>query len=615
MDDSRPIAVTGVPGYRVEALIGRGGMGEVYRATDERLGRPVALKVLTDGAAADDRYRARLLEESRRAASLDHPNVVPVYEAGEAGGRLFLAMRYVPGTDLKALLRREGALAPDRAIAIAAQVADALDAAHRRGLVHRDVKPSNVLLDHADGREHAYLADFGLTQSTSARAPADGRFTGTVDYVAPEQIRGDPVDGRADEYGLACLLFECLTGTVPFRGESAVGTLFAHLEEPVPAVAERRVGLPAGLDAVFARALAKDPADRFASCGALVGAARGALGLDAAPAGASRRVIAGVAAAAVIAVAAAAFVVLRGAGGGAAATPAPGMLVRVDPRTNAVAGRTAVAGHPGNLAVTPGGVWLADFAEGVLWRQARPGGPVERVTSNGEPRDLAAMGGKIYVAVDGKALSGAVARYDAVTGIREDTIDQLTCAMASGDGVVWAAGCPAVQRLSTGGGRLRDIAETNIPYADPATVENVRGQIREMAVGRGSLWVLGDARDRRVWRLDAHTGKVIATIALGFPPRSVAVAGGAAWITDGLHDTVVPVDALTDRPGVPLRVGRGAAGIAADGDALWIAGALDGTLTRVDARRRRVAATVRVGGAPREVAVGGGAVWTAGDAR
>src|SRR3954468_5292486 len=200
MDDSRPIAVTGVPGYSVEALIGRGGMGEVYRATDERLGRPVALKGLAEGVGGDARARARPLEDSRRAASLDHPNVVPVYEAGQAGGRLFLAMRYVAGIDLKALLRREGALAPERAVAIAAQVADALDAAHRRGLVHRDVKPSNVLLDAADGREHCYLADFGLTQAAADRGPADGRLMGTIDYVAPEQIRGDVVDGRADQY-------------------------------------------------------------------------------------------------------------------------------------------------------------------------------------------------------------------------------------------------------------------------------------------------------------------------------------------------------------------------------------------------------------------------------
>jgi DNA-binding beta-propeller fold protein YncE len=521
-------------------------------------------------------------------------------------------MRYVAGTDLKALLRREGALAPPRAIAIAAQVADALDAAHRRGLVHRDVKPGNILLDHADGREHAYLADFGLTQSMSDRGSADGAFTGTVDYVAPEQIRGEAVDGRADQYGLACLLFECLTGTVPYRTASGVGVLFAHLEEPVPLVGDRRVELPADVDAVFARGLAKRAGDRFPTCTELVDAARGALGLDAPARAASRRAAAVALVLALIAVAAAAYAALHD---GAPPAAAPGgMLVRVDPRTDAVAGRTPVAGHPGNLVVTPGGVWMADFTEGVLWRQARPGGPVERVTSNGEPRDLAAVGGKVYVAADGKAFSGVVARYDAVTGIREDSIDQLTCAMASGEGVVWSAGCPAVQRLSTGG-KLRKLVETTLPYADPANAENTRAQFREMAVGDGSLWVLGDARDRRMWRLDARTGKVLATIPLAFPPRSVAVAAGAAWITDGLDDTIVPVDTRTNRPGTPLRVGRGAAGIAADGDSLWIADALDGALTRVDARRRRVVATVRVGGEPREVTVGEGLVWTAGDAR
>src|SRR4051794_3439398 len=188
-------------------------------------------------------------------------------------------MRYVAGTDLQALLRREGALEPARAVAIAAQVADALDAAHRRGLVHRDVKPSNVLLDHGDDREHAYLADFGLTQSTAERGPADGQFMGTVDYVAPEQIRGDDVDGRADQYGLACLVFECLTGTLPFRHASDVAAIFAHLEEPPPAASERRLGLPTALDGVLARGMAKEPDERFGSCAELVGAARDALGL------------------------------------------------------------------------------------------------------------------------------------------------------------------------------------------------------------------------------------------------------------------------------------------------------------------------------------------------
>ena len=201
-----------VAGYEVGALAGRGGMGEVYRAHDPRLERPVALKLLSERLSDDDGFRERMLKESRLAASLDHPNVVPIYEAGEAEGRLFIAMRYVDGTDLEALLRREGALAPERAVAIAAQVADALDAAHAKGLVHRDVKPSNVLLDQQGGREHAYLADFGLTQSIAEAGPADGSLMGTLDYVAPEQIRGDQVDGRADVYALGCLLFETLTG-------------------------------------------------------------------------------------------------------------------------------------------------------------------------------------------------------------------------------------------------------------------------------------------------------------------------------------------------------------------------------------------------------------------
>ena len=196
--DSRLIG-TEFAGYRVGALRGRGGMGEVYRALDLRLDRPVALKVLAPLLADDERFRDRMLRESRLAASLDHPNVIPVYEAGESDGRLFIAMRWVEGTDLKALLGRVGALAPERALALTAQIADALDAAHRRGLVHRDVKPSNVLVDEQGGREHCYLADFGLTQSATDRGPTDGQFMGSVNYVAPEQIRGDEVDGRADQ--------------------------------------------------------------------------------------------------------------------------------------------------------------------------------------------------------------------------------------------------------------------------------------------------------------------------------------------------------------------------------------------------------------------------------
>src|ERR671935_2020553 len=226
---------TMLAGYRIERVLGRGGMSVVYLAHDPRLKRNVALKLLSPELAEDEAFRARLLRESQLAASLDHPNVVPVYESGEVDGLLYIAMRYVPGTDLKALLRGEGALAPERALMFVGQVASALDAAHERGLVHRDVKPSNVLLTGRPGKEHCYLADFGLSTSASDPSVADARqIVGTIDYVAPEQIRGAAVDGRADVYSLACLLYECVTGEVPFKSDSDVAAIYAHLEAAPP---------------------------------------------------------------------------------------------------------------------------------------------------------------------------------------------------------------------------------------------------------------------------------------------------------------------------------------------------------------------------------------------
>jgi serine/threonine-protein kinase len=268
---------TQIAGYRLEKEIGRGGMGVVYRAHDVALERSVALKLLSPSLAEDRDFRERFLVESRLAASLEHPNVVPIHDAGEADGQLYLAMRYVEGSDLKRLLQEEGALEPSRAIAICSQIGDALDAAHARGLVHRDVKPSNVLLDRD---EHAYLADFGLTRRLSEQAPDfdAGLSLGTPAYVAPEQIEGKELDGRADQYSLACLLHECLTGEPPFRRGSEAATLFAHLEEEPPAAP--------GLEEMMARALAKSPTDRYQSCRAFVADANRALS---APQGSSRR--------------------------------------------------------------------------------------------------------------------------------------------------------------------------------------------------------------------------------------------------------------------------------------------------------------------------------------
>src|SRR5690349_10701999 len=317
--------------YEIRVQIGRGGMGEVYLARDTRLGRPVALKVLRERLAQDERFRGRLVRGSRLAASLDHPHVVPVYEAGEVEGRLFIAMRFVDGVDLKALLLHAAPLEPERVTRIAGQIAGALDAAHKRGLVHRDVKPSNVLLDQQGDDDHAYLADFGLTHSPAAAGPADGQFMGTVDYVAPEQIRGELVDGRADQYALGCLLFECLTGSLPFRDRSGVAAIFAHLEEPAPAASERHDALPAAVDPVLARALAKDPAQRFDSCRRLVAATHEALGLSP-PMPRRARWLAPLLAVLALAIAAVTVALTRGTPAGP--TGPQGTLTLIDPKTN-----------------------------------------------------------------------------------------------------------------------------------------------------------------------------------------------------------------------------------------------------------------------------------------
>jgi YVTN family beta-propeller protein len=606
--EGHTLAGSTLAAYRIERLIGRGGMGDVFLAVDTKLRRPVALKVVAEALAGDDRFRERLLRESRLAASLDHPNVVPIYDAGEADGRLFIAMRYVTGLDLKALLRAEGPLEPARAVAIAGQVASALDAAHRRDLVHRDVKPSNVLLDRQDGPEHAYLADFGLMQSGRGSGPADGQLMGTVDYVAPEQIRGDDLDGRTDQYALGCLLFECLTGTLPFPRGSDVAAIYAHLEETAPRASERGEGLPPAVDAVLRRAMAKEPAERFGTCTELVEAARAALGLGEAPR-ARRRWLVPALAVAIAAVAAIVVALAIGGGGDAIAGGPSGTLVRIDPRTNAVAGRTEISGYPNAVEVTTGGIWVADFRQGVLWRYDPRTKAQQRISSNGEPRDLAAIGEDVYAAADGNDLSGSVSRYDATTGVRKDSVDILACALASGDGVIWAAGCPFVQRLSTGSRPLHKVHELFLPFQRPGTASNSRVQFREMAVGAGSLWVLGDALDQRMWKLDRLSGRVQATISLGFPPRSAAVAAGAVWITDPLHDTVVPVDVASGHVLRAVAVGRGASGVVAADGAVWVANAGDGTVSRVDPARRRVTASIPVGGFPSEIAGGDGAIW------
>jgi serine/threonine protein kinase len=272
-----------IAGYRLEEQIGHGGMAVVFRARDEQLGRLVALKILAPALAGDAEFQRRFTSESRAAAAIDDSHIVPVFAAGEADGMLFIAMRYVAGGDAQSLLNREGPLLPERVAAIISPVASALDAAHRAGLVHRDVKPSNMLVDALPGRpDHVYLSDFGISKvaASTSGITTTGTVLGTLGYMSPEQIRGQPVDGRADQYALACSAFELLAGAVPFQRDEPTAELYAHLSESPPPLTSRRPGLSPVVNGVLSKALAKAPGDRYPSCGQFADALRDALGVQ-----------------------------------------------------------------------------------------------------------------------------------------------------------------------------------------------------------------------------------------------------------------------------------------------------------------------------------------------
>jgi serine/threonine-protein kinase len=276
-----------IASYQMAEEIGRGGMAVVYRARDVRLDRWVALKVLAGDLARDDAFRRRFIRESRAAATVDHPNIIPIFDAGEAGGVLFIAMRYVAGQDVHSLLNRAGPLPPARAAGIVAQVASALDAAHACGLVHRDVKPANMLLGGLaeDGSEdHVYLSDFGISKTSQATTNLTlaGQVLGTLNYLAPEQIEARTVDGRADAYSLACAAFEMLAGAPPFRRDQSLAVMWAQLSAPPPALTSARPDLPAAVDQVMFRGLAKAPEERYPSCRAFAAALQEACGVSSA---------------------------------------------------------------------------------------------------------------------------------------------------------------------------------------------------------------------------------------------------------------------------------------------------------------------------------------------
>jgi serine/threonine protein kinase len=281
MSPSLPLVGEDFAGYRLRSVLGRGGMSVVFEAENPRLGSVVALKVLAPELAADDLFRTRFLQESRIAASLNHPNVIPIYDTGPCDGLLYIAMRYVGGRDLRAVLDAHEHISPAQTLLLIAQAGRALDAAHRHGLVHRDVKPANILVERGadDEPDHVYLADFGITKHSRSRSglTATGQLVGTIDYIAPEQIQGKPVDGRADIYSLGCVVYECITGRVPFQKDLDAAVIWAHVEEPPMPPSQVRAELPREIDGVIACALAKDPSDRYPTAHEFIAAARAAL--------------------------------------------------------------------------------------------------------------------------------------------------------------------------------------------------------------------------------------------------------------------------------------------------------------------------------------------------
>jgi YVTN family beta-propeller protein len=487
-------------------------------------------------------------------------------------------------------------LEPARALAVLSQVADALDAAHARGLVHRDVKPSNVLLDEAG---HAYLADFGLTRRLSDQAPGfeAGLSLGTPAYVAPEQIEGKEVDGRADQYSLACLLYECLAGTPPFPRASEAAVLFAHLEEEPPA--------PPGLEQVLARALAKSPDDRYPSCRELVADARRALGLE------PRRArwplaLAGIGAA-LIGAALLAFFLTRG--DGAVEPTAKGRLVHIDPATNTVSASIPGGNGPNGVAIVGDDVWIIDRADGTLWRvNARTHQVVQRSSAHGTPADIAVGGDWVLVANGVKEAN--IAAFEATTGVLDQLYNLpagLTASpqLATGPEGIWVA---------TGDrhvGRMRFLTSERDPltFIPPPPNENGDAAFSSAALGEGAVWVVGDLQEPRLWKLDPVSGRIRATVGLPFPPKDVAVGEGAVWVASQLNDMLMRIDPKTGAISGKVAVGKGAAGVAVGAGSVWVANEVDGTVSRVDPRALRVVETIDVGGAPNEIAAGPSGVW------
>jgi YVTN family beta-propeller protein len=586
--------------YRVEAMLGQGGMGVVYLARDLRLGRSVALKLLRASLADDDAFRERFLRESRLAASIEHAGLVPIYEAGETDGRLYIAMRFVDGVDLAELLRREGPLAPERAVALIGQLAGALDAAHARGLIHRDVKPSNALVATDGDGEHAYLVDFGITQDTGShdRLTATDQLVGTLDYLAPERIRGEPVDGRADVYALGCVLFECLTGQVPFPRATEAAAIYAHLEERPPRPSELRADLPKALDALVARALAKDRADRWGTGSELRAAAQSAIA-----AGAKRRTgprLRGrlaAAALATLAVAVGGALLLGRADDSGLAAIDANMVGLIDADGGRITAQYSVGRDPGAIVAGAGSVWVANRLDGTVSRITRARREIAPIPVGGEPTALAYGAGSLWVA-DGRGRTVSQIDPQLNRVVHDYPVGNGAVAIAVSDRAVWVASADDAT-----------VTRIDLSSGEPSKPIEVGGRPSALAAGAGAIWVARE-ETASVVRLDPRSGSPLATIPVGNGPSGIAVGAGAVWVTNRTDGTVSRIDPGTDRQTNVVPVGREPGAVAADRHGAWVADAGDATVRRIDASSRQVTRTIDVESRPSALAVVDGAVWT-----
>jgi tRNA A-37 threonylcarbamoyl transferase component Bud32/DNA-binding beta-propeller fold protein YncE len=625
-------------GYRIEALIGRGGMSVVYRATDLHLKRKVALKLLASELAVDDRFRERFLRESQLAASIDHPHIIPIYEAGESDGQLYIAMRYVEGSDLKRLLREEGRLEPRRALQLLAQLADALDAAHRSGLVHRDVKPSNALLDSA---EHVYLADFGLTKSASDRSAQTitGRIIGTVDYAAPEQIQGNPVDGRADVYSLGCLLYECLTGEVPFLHDSELAVLWGHVHEQPPEASERNPDLPEAIDSVITTALAKSPEKRYETCAELAEAARDALGLRDVLVVRDRRPLLLAALGVLVAAGALAAGLALTLGGGGGGKPKPDLtvrnntVVRVDPETNRITAVVRVGQGPLSIGAAGRTVWVYNEADRTVSRIDTRTNVLERTQSISGVPPFLASNNWMAADADGAWVLSSASGKGLLTHVRpvlrqlEFPFNGDPVAVALGENALWVA--------------VKKVLTTAVLHIDPRTGSvvarvplrgNVRGSatdvqvpdIQSLAVGEVAVWAMqGGPQGGRIVRIEPGGGQVTGSLNLDANNFwQVAAGNGAVWaaVTKGAQNRLLVIDPrklrVTKTFTVPNIGFAGPESLTLARGATWWNNGL-GTLLRIDAQTRRVVSRIPITAEPTSwndflpigAATGDGDVW------